>query len=234
MWQESRKCMGKFGPALVITLITCPVAHGQGVRTNYLPGTDFSKYRTYSWVTISGSGRPDQILDAEIKRSIDSQLVAKGLTKVDSATPDPSQAAAFPQPPALPQPLAGLPQLPVGLPQPPDLPRTADTAYKAHSAPKADLLIGYQVAVNRERQWTAYGLGDGGFRWNEMGMATATSSTIEVGTLVLDIYDPATKQLVWTGSATKTINPSKDQQKNQKSLDKATAKLLKDFPPGRK
>ena len=39
-----------------------------------------------------------------------------------------------------------------------------------------------------------------GVRWG--GMGTATSSTINVGTLVLDMYDPATKQLVWAGHAT--------------------------------
>jgi hypothetical protein len=58
-------------------------------------------------------------------------------------------------------------------------------------------------------------------------MATASSSTIIIGTLVLDLYDPATKQLVWTGNATKTIDPSSNQEKNQKNLDKAMAKLLK-------
>jgi Domain of unknown function (DUF4136) len=60
---------------------------------------------------------------------------------------------------------------------------------------------------------------------------TASSSTIDVGTLVLDMYDPASKQLVWTGSATKTINLSKNNEKNQKQLDKKMQKLLKNFPP---
>ncbi|MBV8552783.1 MAG: DUF4136 domain-containing protein [Acidobacteriaceae bacterium] len=225
MKKTSRSWTAVFSPALLLTLIACPVVHGQEVRTNYLPGTDFSNYRTYSWVTIPGAGVPNQILDTEIKESIDSQLRARGFTKVDSGTPDPPQTTDFPQPP-------GLPQLPAGLQQPPDLPRTADSASKGNSANKADLVIDYQVAINHERQWNAYGMGDG-FPWAGMrtATATATSSTIEVGTLVLDMYDPATKRLVWTGSATKTINLSKDQQKNQKNLDKAMQKLLKDFPP---
>jgi hypothetical protein len=45
------------------------------------------------------------------------------------------------------------------------------------------------------------------------------------------MYDPNTKQLVWTGTATKTLNPGSNQQKNQKNLDKAMEKLLKKFPP---
>jgi hypothetical protein len=60
-------------------------------------------------------------------------------------------------------------------------------------------------------------------------MATATSSTIQVGTLGLDFHDPQPKQLIWRGEATKTLNPSKDPEKNQERLNKAVAKLLKDF-----
>lgn len=95
-------------------------------------------------------------------------------------------------------------------------------------ADNADLYVGYQVAIDQEKQWNAFGMG-GGLRWG--GMGTATSSTISNGTLVLDMYDPATKQLVWTGNATKTLDPSNNQEKNQKNLDKAMQKLLKNYPP---
>src|SRR5262249_34643596 len=163
---------------LTVILLACSVTLGQDVRTNYMPGTDFSKYHTYRWVEIEGAGRPNQIVDAQIRQSIDSQLTAKGFTKADGD--------------------------------------------------KADLLVGYQTAIDKERQWNGYGMG-GGPRWG--GMGTATSSRIDVGTLVLDVYDSAAKQLVWTGTATKTLNPSKDQEKNQKNLNKAMQKLLKNFPP---
>ena len=93
---------------------------------------------------------------------------------------------------------------------------------------KADLYVGYQIAIDQEKQWNAYGMG-GGLRWG--GMGTATQSTINVGTLVLDMYDPTTKQLIWTGNATKTIDPSSNQEKNQKNLNKSMQKLLKNFPP---
>ncbi|MBV8811851.1 MAG: DUF4136 domain-containing protein, partial [Acidobacteriaceae bacterium] len=118
--------MSRFSPVFVVTLIGCAIAHGQDVRTNYVQGTDFSKYHTYSWVTIGEIGHSDQILDTEIKQSIDSQLAGKGLTKVDSGTPDPAHAAGFPQPPALPQP-PGLSQ-PVGPTQPPSPPQLPDAA----------------------------------------------------------------------------------------------------------
>jgi hypothetical protein len=50
MWQKSRNWKAKFGPALVLALVACSVTRGQDVRTNYMPGTDFSKYHTYAWV----------------------------------------------------------------------------------------------------------------------------------------------------------------------------------------
>lgn len=93
----------------------------------------------------------------------------------------------------------------------------------------ADMYVGYQVSVNKEKEWNAYGTG-GGWGWGG-GMATATESTIAVGTVGLDFYDPAAKQLIWRGVATKTINPSGNQEKNEKNLNKAMEKLLKHFPP---
>ena len=162
-------------------LMVSPVIKAQDVRYNFMPGTDFSKYHTYKWVSIESGAHPNQIMDAEIKQAVDTQLASKGLTKT-----------------------------------------TGDTA---------DLYVAYQIAVDQEKQWNAYGMG-GGLRWG--GLATATSSTISVGTLVLDLYDPATKQLVWTGTATKTLDPSSNQDKNQKNLDKAMQKLLKDYPPKQK
>jgi hypothetical protein len=62
-------------------------------------------------------------------------------------------------------------------------------------------------------------------------MGSATSSLITNGSLLLDMYDSATKQLVWTGNATKTLNPSGNQEKTQKNMDKAMQKLLKSYPP---
>lgn len=98
----------------------------------------------------------------------------------------------------------------------------------------ADLYIDYQVSVDQQKQWSAYGMG-GGPRWGMGGgMATATSSNIDIGTLVLDMYDPSTKQLVWTGRATKTLDTGANQAKQQKNLNKAMQKLLKNFPPQQK
>jgi len=178
MMPETPTRVAKFGIGLLLALLACGAALAQDVTFNSMPGTDFTKYHTYKWVAIQGATYPNQIVDTQIKSSIDSQLAAKGLTKTD--------------------------------------------------ADKADLYIGYQASVDQEKQWSAYGTG--GLRWGG-GMANATSSKISVGTLVLDMYDPGSKQLVWTGRATKTLDPGANQEKRQKNLDKAMQKLLKNYPP---
>ena len=105
----------------------------------------------------------------------------------------------------------------------------AAKGFSPATSDNADMYVGYQVSVNKEKEWNAYGTG-GGWGWGG-GMATATQSTIAVGSVALDFYDPATKQLIWRGVATKTLNPSSNQEKNEKNLDKAMEKLLKHFPP---
>jgi hypothetical protein len=92
---------------------------------------------------------------------------------------------------------------------------------------QSDLLVCYQVAVQQQQQWNAYGMG--GFRFG--GMGTATSSTINNGTLVFDVYTMAGKQQIWQGRATKTISPSGNEQKNLKNMQNGINKLLKNFPP---
>ena len=89
-----------------------------------------------------------------------------------------------------------------------------------------DLQIEYQTAVDHERRVDAWSMGP---RWS--GMARGTTSRVDIGTLVLSIYDPARKQLVWQGSVTKTLNPGTNPDKNYKNLEKAVAKLLKNYPP---
>jgi len=90
-----------------------------------------------------------------------------------------------------------------------------------------DMFVCYQIAVDQQRQWNAFGMG--GLRFG--GMGSVTSSTISNGTLVLDMYDAAAKQQIWQGTATKTLNPGSNQQKNLKNLANGIAKLMKNFPP---
>jgi len=55
----------------------------QDIRYNSLPGTDFSKYKTYKWVRVPNAQYPNQILDTQIMQAIDAQLATKGLSKTE-------------------------------------------------------------------------------------------------------------------------------------------------------
>lgn len=72
----------------------------------------------------------------------------------------------------------------------------------------------------------------GGWRWRGfggMGESTTTEQDYKEGTLVVDMYDAKTKQLIWRGSAEDTL--SDKAEKNEKNLDKGVAKMFKKFPP---
>src|SRR6187399_1640263 len=79
-----------FALAFISMVVLCVSESGsaQKVRYNYLPGTDFSKYKTYRWVRIQNVEYPSEILDERIKRSIDVQLSAKGFSRIENGTPD--------------------------------------------------------------------------------------------------------------------------------------------------
>ena len=93
-----------------------------------------------------------------------------------------------------------------------------------------DLLVGYQVGISQEKQYDGFGFGPR--LWGSLGSAQVTTSTIDVGKLVIGLFDPATKQLVWRGAASKTLDLNKDPDKNYRALEKAMAKLFRDYPPG--
>lgn len=72
----------------------------------------------------------------------------------------------------------------------------------------------------------------GGWRWRGFGgfgEATTTIDTYKVGTLVVDMFDPNTKNLIWRGVATDTL--SNNPEKNTKKLDGEVHKMFEHFPP---
>jgi hypothetical protein len=73
------------------------------------------------------------------------------------------------------------------------------------------------------------GWGYGGWGAVGMGTATTTTYTYTEGTLLIDIFDAKSKELIFRGSATDTL--SNTTEKNQKKLTKALNKIFLNFPP---
>ena len=101
---------------------------------------------------------------------------------------------------------------------------------------KADAIVVLHGATEKQKSLnTFYSGGYGGYGWRGgwgggMGSSTTTVDEYTVGTLVVDIFDSKSKQLVYRGTATDEL--SNKPEKNAKKLAKASDKLFKDFPPG--
>lgn len=154
-------------------------ALGQHVKTDFDHQANFSQYKTYSWQEIKPA---NSLWDARIKDSVDTQLAAKGWTKVDA---------------------------------------DGDVAIVAIKA----------TQTQRTLQTFYDGFG-GGWRWRGFGGfgdATTTEQDYKEGTLIVDLYDAKTRQLIWRGSAESML--SDKAEKNEKNLEKGVEKMFKDFPP---
>ena len=102
----------------------------------------------------------------------------------------------------------------------------------APAPPQTDFLLTYYVGVHEELQvsyypysiYRPYGYG----YWGGYGYGYTDVRKYNKGTVVIDIVDARTHQLVWTGTIEKTIsNPNPPGKKITKSVNK----LLKNFPP---
>ncbi len=96
-------------------------------------------------------------------------------------------------------------------------------------------IVAVEITRNQQTLNTFYdGLG-GGWGWRRFGgggfgEATTTTETYKVGTVVVDLFDTKTKQLIWRGAESDTL--SNNSNKNIKNLDKGVEKMFKQFPPG--
>lgn len=64
--------------------------------------------------------------------------------------------------------------------------------------------------------------------WGRFGLQTDVYQYTQ-GNLVLDAFDTSTRQAVWHGQASETINPEKP---DYTKIDEGVAKLIARFPPG--
>jgi hypothetical protein len=169
------------------------------VTTDYDPSTNFSQYHTYSW--HAGTPANDPLTDKKIIAAVDRQMQKKGFQKVEAGG---------------------------------DLVVT----YHASQGQKVDLNTVYTTSG-----WGPYGYGGYGpygrywygRRWGYTGVyngvstATTTADTVHTGTVVVDMLDGKTHELVWRGLASDELpdNP----QKLDQAIDKGAVEMFKDFPP---
>jgi Domain of unknown function (DUF4136) len=89
----------------------------------------------------------------------------------------------------------------------------------------------FQSTQDQQTLNTFYDGAGGGWRWRGggMGMATTTTDVTKVGTLVVDIFDSQTKQLLWRGKESADLKGNAT--KNSTQLAKDVTSMFKHFPP---
>ena len=103
---------------------------------------------------------------------------------------------------------------------------------------QANLLVVLHGATQTKHDATTFysGMGGGyGYRyggWGGTGTATTLVNDYKVGTLVVDMFDAKSKNLVFRGTAEDEL--SDKAEKNAKKLTEASKKMFKDCPPGSK
>jgi hypothetical protein len=96
-------------------------------------------------------------------------------------------------------------------------------------------IIAVETTQEQQSLNTFYDGFGGGWGWRRFGgggfgEATTTTDTYKVGTLVVDLFETKTKQLLWRGTSSDTLSNNSD--KNIKNLDKGMDEMFEHFLPG--
>jgi hypothetical protein len=73
---------------ITLLLLTASSAVSQDVVYNFDDKADFSKFKTYKWITLKSEAPIDELTDEQIKAALAAALAQKGLTKTDGDIAD--------------------------------------------------------------------------------------------------------------------------------------------------
>jgi hypothetical protein len=102
---------------------------------------------------------------------------------------------------------------------------------------KPDVVVVYHVAIDKQKEMTAYNSSYGryGYRWGGgWGTTDVRVNEILVGTLIIDVADAAKQEVVWRGMGVKEVDPMAKADKRDKNINGAVKKIMQNFPPKRK
>ena len=93
-----------------------------------------------------------------------------------------------------------------------------------------DVLVYSHTVLTSEKQWTSMSTGGFGYRgWGGMRTASATQTNIPIGTIIVDMVNPKTHEMIWRGTAQDQVTGTgADKGKVQQAIQA----LFRNFPPG--
>ena len=94
---------------------------------------------------------------------------------------------------------------------------------------KPDLLVAYHAAARNR-----VGIQDWGYGPGRFGSRRIDVNEYIEGTLVVDLVDGASRQLVWRGTATGTIEPKEAEKKIRKAVARLMEQYAKETASGRR
>jgi hypothetical protein len=93
-----------------------------------------------------------------------------------------------------------------------------------------DILLVYHTGLQDKVNVTDYGYRYSYDYWGWGGRDIDVYQYTE-GSLIIDMIDATTKELVWRGSATATIDEGASTEKRESQLDKAARGIFENYPP---
>ena len=95
---------------------------------------------------------------------------------------------------------------------------------------RSDLLVAYHASFDRDLQISGFATGWGPYRLRG-GSAAARTEQILTGTLVVDVIDARTGNIVWRATASKELDRNADPAKRDRNIRRAAERLFKNYPP---
>lgn len=93
-----------------------------------------------------------------------------------------------------------------------------------------DIFVVYHTGVQDKVQVTDWGYGYGPYGgW--YGGGGVDVYQYQEGTLIVDLVDAATKQLVWRGTAQAVLGGNKSPEQQQQILDNVAGRMFQKYPP---
>lgn len=109
--------------------------------------------------------------------------------------------------------------------------------YRRISSGQPDLVLNFVLTTQQNVNYTTYHTGwgyGGGWYGGGMGMSTSHTRATEwtEGTLIIDMYEVADKELVWRGTATAELTETRSPEERDRRINEVVGKMLEPFPPG--
>ena len=106
----------------------------------------------------------------------------------------------------------------------------AAKGYTKQDAGPTDFVVHFMATTQEKIDFNTYYTGWGYYGW--YGGSQVVADQYTEGTLIIDVFDSATKGLAWRGTATGTVDPGASAEQRNLRIQEAVAGIFQRFPPG--